>query len=163
MSTSVNDLKERLRGFLAHPESEHDFRVWLAFALRDAHKASEPGFESFAHSVERAFSETADGVYTADELRSVLAGLAKSEDVLPIPAAPILVERDAGGFWFVKTMAQVSVPEQWNLSQASQVSSASSSGTLVPSFFSVPQPVSVRDEDANFWGIAEPAQRRSAA
>lgn len=76
MATSVNDLKERLREYLTDPKSEHDFRVWLAFAVRDAHKSEESDFEPFVQSVERAFSEAADGTYTPEELRSVLADLA---------------------------------------------------------------------------------------
>lgn len=77
MATSVNDLKDRLRKFLSGDEPDEEFRVWFALALRDAHKANDPDFESLAHAVQGAFSDAASGLYTSDQLEQVLSSLAK--------------------------------------------------------------------------------------
>jgi hypothetical protein len=77
MSTSVNDLKKQLQKFLADPSADQEFRVWLAFALRDSHKANNPEFEGLLHGVEQAFSEASDGHYTPEELRALLVSFAQ--------------------------------------------------------------------------------------
>jgi hypothetical protein len=77
MSTSVNDLKKQLQKFLADPSADQEFRVWLAFALRNSHKANNPELEGLLHGIEQAFSEASDGHHTPEELRALLAPLAQ--------------------------------------------------------------------------------------
>src|ERR1700733_8271066 len=78
MATSVKDLKERLGKFLSDPRTDSDFRVWLAALLMDVHQENDSDLADLGFEIRRAFSETADGLYTAVELRSLLSDYAGS-------------------------------------------------------------------------------------
>lgn len=82
MSTSVNDLKKRLRKYLADPNAGQEFRVWLALALRDAHKAKDPEFESVLHGIEQVFSDASDGLCSAEDMRGVLASFSQESSAV---------------------------------------------------------------------------------
>ncbi len=85
MATSVSDLKTRLRAFLADPRSEEEFRVWFAHTLREASSGNDPDLESLAHAVQKAFSDFAYGLYTPDQLMTVLSNFAKPARVQTSP------------------------------------------------------------------------------
>jgi len=85
MSTSVKELKTRLRGFLEDPSQEADFRVWFAHALRDSHKETVQ-YESLAHTVQRAFSDAAEGLYSPAELMEFLTDLSAEH----VPASQVV-------------------------------------------------------------------------
>lgn len=74
--TSLKELKERLRAFLADPEQEQDFRSWFALVLRDAHLSKDPAVGELAHEVMWAFDDQRRGMTTPAELASTLASLA---------------------------------------------------------------------------------------
>lgn len=76
MSTSVYELKKRLRKFLSDPSAEEDFRAWFAYALRDAHKSGDAEFENLVHSVQVTFVEAAEGNLADHELRETLENIA---------------------------------------------------------------------------------------
>jgi len=93
MSTSVNELKARLRSFLGDPSQEADFRVWFAGVLRNAHRANSLEFESLAHTVQRAFSDASEGLYTPDELMEFLTELSEER----VPASQLVPFYFSGG------------------------------------------------------------------
>jgi hypothetical protein len=77
MAIASDELRKRLRKFLADPKSDQEFSVWFAYELRDAHKAADPALESLLHAIQRAFSFAADGTYSPAELRSALSSLSR--------------------------------------------------------------------------------------
>lgn len=86
MSTSVNVLKERLREFLADPSLESEFRVWFVNELRNAHLEDDKELESLLHTIQRAFSDAAEGLCTPAELNDFLTDL--SAPVVPSQVVP---------------------------------------------------------------------------
>ena len=79
MMTSVKELKERLRAFLADPEDAKGFQSWFALALRDD---LDPATETLAHEIMWAYLDQKRGLCTAAELGEILNQLASPCDVL---------------------------------------------------------------------------------
>lgn len=114
MATSVTDLKNRLRSFLADPSSEAEFRAWFAFTLRDASSGSNPDLESLAHTIQKAFSDAASGYYDSEELKAVLSFLAKPtqcspEYIIVFPWPPVLNQQTSSARGY--TLNEVRSPE----------------------------------------------------
>jgi hypothetical protein len=160
MATSVKDLKSRLGKFLSDPRGDKDFQAWFAMLLMDVNRMNDPALSDLAYAVRRAFSDAADGVYTPQELRDLLTDYADQTEVSLVSGFSSVVDENAKNFWVLAAGQTVSCGES---SPASQVSYFSASGSFVPSFFSNPMPVSVRDKESNFWGSAVPVRDRSAA
>jgi hypothetical protein len=164
MATSIDDLKSRLRRFLADPRADDGFRQWFAFLLADIQQEKNEELESLVYAIHEAFSDAAEGVYSPQELKNLLADIASPESVDAGVSTKVetSIEPDSHGFWVMNVGLLPQCADRDELS-ASQVLYPSPSGALIPPFFSCPEPVSTRDEQANFWGTAAAAQRQSAA
>lgn len=76
---SSNELRSRLREFLADPRTNVNFRPWFASLLADVQNENSVEVESLVHSIHQAFSDAAEGLYTPEQLREHLGDLAKPE------------------------------------------------------------------------------------
>jgi len=83
MATSVDDLKRRLREFLADPHAGDGFRLWFASLLADVRQENSEDVEGLVHTIHLAFSDAAEGLCTSEELRKYLADLTELEPSEP--------------------------------------------------------------------------------
>lgn len=105
MASSI-ELKRRLREFLADPRADKEFRPWFASLLIDKQEERDENLETLVHAIHRAFSDAAEGLYSPQELRSLLLSLSQEPisvnqmiviqaSVLPYSVNQLVVEERA--------------------------------------------------------------------
>lgn len=113
MVTSVKELRDRLREFLADAGKEQEFRDWFALALRDSHK-SGADVESLAHEIMWAFLDRKRGVYSGQQLADELQRLTVTQeqwvaDPRTLVSTDALVKPQAAERAFVVGTSQVEI------------------------------------------------------
>ncbi|HEX4029065.1 MAG TPA: hypothetical protein VHX20_01810 [Terracidiphilus sp.] len=83
MATSIEDLRIRLRKFLDDPRSDKEFRGWFASLLIDINQENDSQVERLVRSIHLAFSDAAEGLHSAEELKALLLGFANTPGEAP--------------------------------------------------------------------------------
>ena len=78
MSKLTKEIRERLGQYLTGDLAPAEFRDWFALALRDVHKANDPGAEDLLHSIEWNFFDLERGILSEQVLKQNLFHLALS-------------------------------------------------------------------------------------